>query len=142
MVVPRLVSQALIGTELTVYGDGSQTRCFCDVDDVVRAVVGLLDEPDAVGEVYNIGSEEEVTIRDLAERIVRATGSGAEIRYIPYAEVYGDQYEDMLRRVPDTSKVRDLLGWAPAHDLDAIIKRTIAYALEVGPTHVLGTGGE
>lgn len=141
MVIPRLVSQALLGREVTVYGDGSQTRCFCDVDDVVRAVVGLLDEPDAVGQVFNIGSEEEVTIRELAERIVRAAGSGSEIRLVPYAEVYGDQYEDMLRRVPDTSKIRDLLRWAPAHDLDAIIKRTIDYTLEVGATNVLGGGG-
>jgi UDP-glucose 4-epimerase len=141
MVIPRLVSQALIGRELTVYGDGTQTRCFCDVDDVIRAVTGLLEEPDAVGEVFNVGSEEEVTIRELAERIIRATGSGAEIRFVPYDEVYGDQYEDMLRRVPDTRKVRELLKWAPAHDLDSIIKRTVAYTLEVGPEHVLGGGG-
>jgi UDP-glucose 4-epimerase len=138
MVVPRLVSQALLGRDLTIYGDGTQTRCFCDVEDAVRAVIGLLSESAAVGEVFNVGSEEEVSIRELAERILEATGSSSTIRLIPYDQVYGDQYEDMLRRSPDTAKIRGLIGWEPVHDLNAIIKRTISYACEVGPETLLG----
>lgn len=142
MVLTRFVAQALIGREITVYGDGTQTRCFCHVSDVVRAVVQLIEEPGAVGEVFNIGSEEEVTIRELGERVIAATGSEAGLRYIPYEEVFGDQYEDMLRRVPDTTKIHTLLGWSPQHDLDGIIKQQIAYALDVGPETVLaGRGG-
>lgn len=137
MVIPRFVAQALLGDELTVYGDGSQTRCFCDVADVVRAVLALIDEPRATGEVFNVGSTEEVTIGGLAERIVAAAGSESGIRHVPYEEVYGDQYEDMLHRVPDISKVGNLIGWAPSHDLESIIKRTITYAREVGPEALL-----
>lgn len=137
MVLPRFVAWALLGRDITVYGDGSQTRCFCDVEDAVRAMVGLLDERSAVGEVFNVGSEEEISIRELAERIVEATGSSSTIRFIPYDEVYGDQYEDMLRRAPDTSKIRRTIGWRPQHDLDAIIKRTIEYAHEAGPETLL-----
>lgn len=142
MVIPRLVSQALLGHDLTVYGDGSQSRCFCDVSDVVTAVVGLLDHRDAVGNVYNIGSEEEVTIRELAERIVTATGSSSEIRYLSYEQVYGDQYEDMLRRVPDTTRIRSLLGWRPRHDLDSIIARAIDWAGTVGPETLVRDEGD
>jgi UDP-glucose 4-epimerase len=138
MVVPRFVAQALLGRDVEIHGNGTQTRCFCDVSDVVRAVIGLLDEPKAVGDVFNVGSEEEVTITELADRVLRATGSNSKRRMIPYGEVYGDQYEDMLRRVPDTTKIRTLLAWSPTHDLDAIIKRTVAYATEVGPEKLLG----
>jgi UDP-glucose 4-epimerase len=137
MVIPRFVAQALLGQDLTVYGAGTQTRCFCDVSDVVRAILALLDEPRAVGEVFNVGSEEEVSIRELAERVIGATGSSSGLRAIPYEEVYGDQYEDMLRRVPDTSKIRRLVGWTPEHDLHSIIKRTIDYAQRVGPDALL-----
>ena len=137
MVLPRLVAQALLGEDLTIYGDGTQSRCFCDVEDVVRAVVGLLDEGSAVGEVFNVGSEEEVTISELADRILEATGSSSATRYIPYHEVYGDQYEDMLRRAPDTTKIRQAIGWSPRHDLKSIIKRTIEYAHEAGPASLL-----
>ena len=137
MVLPRFVASALLGCDLEVHGTGTQTRCFCDVADVVRAVIGLLDEPQAIGEVFNVGSEEEVSISELADRVLAATGSDSRTRAVPYGEVYGDQYEDMLRRVPDTTKIRTLLSWAPAYDLDAIIKRTIAYAMEVGPEKLL-----
>ncbi len=137
MVVPRLVAQALLGRNLTIYGDGSQTRCFCDVEDAVRAIIGLLTETAAVGEVFNVGSEEEVSIRELADRILEATGSSSSVRFIPYDEIYGDQYEDMLRRVPDTSKIRGVTGWQPVHDLNAIVKRTIEYAHEVGPQSLI-----
>jgi UDP-glucose 4-epimerase len=138
MVVPRLVAQALLGRDLTVYGDGRQTRCFCDVEDVVRAVLGLLDTPAAVGDVFNVGSEEEVSILDLAERIIEATGSSSVVKLVPYEDVYGDQYEDMLRRAPDTAKIRQAIGWRPQHDLNAIVKRTIEYAHDVGPESLLG----
>jgi UDP-glucose 4-epimerase len=91
-----------------------------------------------VGDVFNVGSEEEISIRELAEKILEATGSSSTIRFIPYEEVYGDQYEDMLRRAPDTSKIRRAIGWRPHHDLNAIIKRTVEYAHEAGPESLLG----
>jgi UDP-glucose 4-epimerase len=138
MVVPRLVSQALLGAPLTIYGEGSQTRCFCDVDDAVRAIVLMLDTPAAVGQIYNVGSEEEVSILELAQRIIELSGSSSQIEFRSYAEVYGDQYEDMLRRVPDTAKIRGALGWEPHHDLDSIVKRTIEYAHQAGPETLLG----
>jgi UDP-glucose 4-epimerase len=97
----------------------------------------LLDAEQAVGEVYNVGSEEEVSIVELAERILKATGSSSELRFIPYGEVYGDQYEDMLKRSPDTTKIRNALGWVPEHDLDSIISRTVAYANQIGPETLL-----
>jgi UDP-glucose 4-epimerase len=140
MVVPRLVSQALLGEDLEIHGDGSQTRCFCDVEDVVRALTGLVDSKAAVGEVFNIGSEEEVSIKELAERIIDITGSTSGMRFVPYEEVYGDQYpaEEMMRRSPDTTKIRKTIGWTPQHDLNSIIKRTAHYAQDVGPEFVLG----
>ena len=96
-------------------------------------MIGLLDERSAVGEVFNVGSEEEVSIRELAERIVEATGSSSTIRFIPYDEVYGDQYEDMLRRAPDTSKIRRTIGWRPQHDLDAISQADDRVRARSGP---------
>jgi UDP-glucose 4-epimerase len=136
-VLPRLVSQALLGEPISIYGDGSQTRCFCDVEDVVRAVVTLLDSDAALGEAFNVGSTNEVSITELAERILEISGSASQISYRPYAEVYGDNYEDIPRRVPDTSKLRNMTAWSPAHDLNAIIKRMIAHADAVGPAHLL-----
>ncbi len=139
-VLPRLVAQAIGGEDLTIYGDGTQTRCFCDVGDVVRAVAGLLDADEAVGEVFNVGSEEEVTMLELAERVVKLTGSASRVVHIPFEQVYGTNYEDISRRAPDTAKVRRLLAWEPQYDLNAIIKRTIEYARDVGPSALLGTG--
>jgi UDP-glucose 4-epimerase len=141
MVIPRLVAQAIIGEPLQIYGDGNQTRCFCDVEDAVRAVVLMLDSDAARGEIFNVGSEEEVSIRTLAERIIEQTGSRSSMEFRSYDEVYGDQYEDMRRRVPDTSKIRTALGWTPQHDLTAIIKRTIDWAHEAGPARLLGREG-
>lgn len=132
MVVPRFVQQALRGEPLTVYGDGQQSRCFTYVGDVVRAIVGLADEPAAVGEVYNLGSSEEVTIAELARRTIALSGSSSELSYIPYEQAYEKGFEDMRRRVPDTTKIRDLLGWRPEVDLDGILERTIAYSRERG----------
>src|SRR5437763_12439344 len=121
MVVPRLVGQALAGEPLTVYGDGRQMRCFCHVADVVRALSGLLSEPRAAGNVFNVGSTEEVSIAELARRIIARTGSSSEISTIPYEEVYGAGFEDMFRRVPDIAKIQSLTGWSPSRSPHEII---------------------
>jgi UDP-glucose 4-epimerase len=135
MVLPRLIDQALAGEPLTVYGDGTQTRCFGFVGDVTRAVVALLDESAAVGEVFNVGSSEEVTINELAERVIRATGSKSEIVHLPYDQVFASGFEDMRRRVPDTAKIRALLDWRPEVSLDQVITSMIEHAQR------RGTGG-
>jgi len=122
MVVPRLMRQALRGEPLTVFGDGTQQRCFCDVRDVVQAIVGLAHHPGAIGKVFNIGSEEEITILDLAKRIKAMTGSRSEIVHVPYAEAYAPGFEDMARRVPDILRVRELLGWRPRRSLEETLK--------------------
>ncbi len=117
MVVPRLMRQALRGEPLTVFGDGTQQRCFCDVRDVVQAIVGLAHHPAALGRVFNVGSEEEISILELAKRIKALTNSKSEIKHVPYAEAYAPGFEDMARRVPDISRVRALLGWSPRRPL-------------------------
>lgn len=121
MVIPRLIDQALLGEPLTVFGDGSQTRCFCHVADVVGAVVELLDEPRAIGEAFNIGASDEVTIEDVAHLIIEATGSTSQITHVPYQQAYGRGFEDMMRRVPDTTKLATLTGWQPTYNLGQII---------------------
>ena len=121
MVVPRFVGQALAGRPLTVYGDGTQRRCFCHVSDVVRALVELSQLEAAYGEVINVGSQEECSILELAERVVSLTGSDSEVAMIPYNEAYEEGFEDMHRRVPDISKIRELIGWQPGYRLDEII---------------------
>ncbi len=126
MVIPRLVEQALAGQPLTIYGDGSQTRCFCHVSDVISAVLAVLEHPDAVGEIFNIGSDEEVTILELSQRILEHTGSSSEIQLIPFDKAFQSAFEDIPRRVPDTSKVRALTGWEPRLKLDDILQETIA----------------
>jgi UDP-glucose 4-epimerase len=128
MVIPRLARQAVNGEPLTVYGDGGQSRCFCHVLDVVDAVTSLLDHPDAVGNVYNIGSSYEITILELAERIIERSGSRSEVRLVPYSEAYAEGFEDMRRRVPDTTKLRDLTGWEPQRTLEDILDDAIADA--------------
>jgi len=128
MVVPRLVRQAVAGEALTVHGDGTQTRCFCHVADVVRALMGVLDDQRAEGDVFNVGSTEEVSIRQLADRIIERTGRASAITLIPYEEAYEAGFEDMRRRVPDTSKLRQLTGWEPTFCLDEILDETIAEA--------------
>ncbi len=127
MVIPRFVRQALAGEPITVYGDGTQTRCFCNVRDVVAAVLGLLDEPKAVGQVFNVGSQEEISIRDLAERVRRLAGSVSKIVFVPYDQAYAQGFEDMLRRVPDIAKIRAAIGWSPRVALDDTIREVIAY---------------
>jgi len=126
MVIPRLVQQALAGEPLTVYGDGQQTRCFCNVQDTVRAVVGLAAEPRAVGEIFNVGSIEEITILDLARRVLDRTGSSSQIRLIPYDQAYEAGFEDMRRRVPDTGKIKAWIGWQPTVSLDQTLDQVIA----------------
>jgi len=127
MVVPRFVQQALRGQPLTVYGDGQQSRCFCGVQDVVRALAELATEPRAEGEVYNVGSTEEITIRSLAERVVQRAKSCSPIVLVPYDQAYEAGFEDMRRRVPDTGRIRALIGWQPRLSLDAILDSVIAY---------------
>jgi UDP-glucose 4-epimerase len=121
MVVPNFVRQALGGEPITVYGDGEQKRCFCHVKDVVRALADLMETDAAFGEVVNVGSSEEVTIRELAERVRAACGSESEVRLVPYEEAYEAGFEDMRRRIPDTSKIAKLIGWRPTRTLDEIL---------------------
>lgn len=132
MVLPRFVRQAVAGEPLTVYGDGTQTRCFCHVADTVDALLRLLDEPEAEGQVFNVGSEEEISILDLARRVVEMAGGRSPIALVPYDEAYQSGFEDMLRRVPVTARIRSLTGWAPLRSLDDILAETIAEAAAEG----------
>jgi UDP-glucose 4-epimerase len=125
MVVPRLIRQALAEQPLTVYGSGEQQRCFCHVHDVVQALAEIMETEEAYGQVFNIGSTEEVSILELAERIVERTESSSEITFVPYDEAYEEGFEDMPRRVPDTSRINDLIGWEPTHTLDEIIDHVV-----------------
>lgn len=127
MVIPTFVKQALAGRPLTVYGDGSQTRCFAHVSDVVTALVKLLDHPTAVGQVYNIGSSQEISILALAQLVKQLSGSSSEIVQIPYGEAYEAGFEDMPRRVPDVSKLYDLIGFRPEQTLETILESVIAF---------------
>jgi UDP-glucose 4-epimerase len=128
MVVPNFVRQALAGQPIEVYGDGTQSRCFCHVFDVVRGLadIVLLGEP-AYGEVFNIGSSEEISIRGLAERIRALTDSTSEIVHIPYEDAYEEGFEDMPRRVPNTSKIRAAIGWHATRSLDEILTDVVRY---------------
>ena len=126
MVIPRLIHQALANEPLTVYGDGSQTRCFGHVADIIDGMLRLIDHPDAIGDVFNIGAQGEISIRDLATRILERTGSLSRLEFIPYDQAYEAGFEDMARRVPDTTKITALTGWAPSRSLDDILDETIA----------------
>jgi UDP-glucose 4-epimerase len=134
-----LVDQALRDEPLTVFGDGRQTRCFCHVRDAVAGLAALVEHPEAYGRVFNIGRPEEVTIGQLAERIIVLSGSASQIRHVPYHEAYGDGFEDMRRRVPDTSRARELVGFEPQLGLDEIIESVIAdrraTSTEFAPAH-------
>ena len=127
MVIPNFVRQALDDDPIRVFGDGEQTRCFTYVGDAVRAIVDLMDTSDAEGEVFNIGSNEEISINELAERVRRLAESSSEIAHIPYEEVYGPGFEDMRRRTPDISKLRNTIGYAPSYTTDDILNAVIQY---------------
>ena len=122
MVMPRFIEQALNNRPLTVYGTGKQTRCFTHVKDVVSALIRLLQEPRAVGEVFNVGSQEEISIEDLAKLIIKETQSRSRIEYVPYDKAYEEGFEDMERRVPDTGKIKKLIGFEPTYTLAEIIR--------------------
>jgi len=125
MVVPRFVGQALRHQPLTIFGDGTQTRCFCHVSDVVGGLVALSEHPEAFGKVFNLGGTEEISIGDLAERIIELAGSDSEVEYIPYDAAYEEGFEDMVRRVPNVDRARQLVGFEPSVGLDDIIRSVI-----------------
>ena len=127
MVIPRFVRSALLDEPIVVHGDGTQSRCFTYVKDAIKAVTTLMETEEATGEILNIGSTNEVRIRDLAQKVIELTGSSSGIDYVPYKDVYGADFEDMKRRVPDISKIRDLIGWQPEMELDELLQEIIEY---------------
>jgi UDP-glucose 4-epimerase len=143
MVVPRLVNQALDGAPLTVYGDGAQTRCFCHVTDVVDGLLRLLDEPTAIGDVFNIGSSEEISIDQLARLIIDKTSSTSQILHVPYEVAYEVGFEDMVRRVPDVSKLEALTGWQARRSLAQVLDDVIdEVRSQARPEAITATSGE
>lgn len=128
MVIPRFVEAALAGKALEIHGDGSQTRCFCHVSDTVRALRGLMEDDSVVGEIYNVGSHEQVSVSALADRIIAATSSLSTREYVAYEDVYGQGIEDMLHRIPSTVKIEQAIGWRPSIDLEAIIRDVVEHA--------------
>jgi UDP-glucose 4-epimerase len=127
MVIPTFVKQALANRPITVYGDGKQTRCFCYVGDIVGALIKLMDNEESVGQVFNIGSNQEISIIDLADKVKQLTNSTSEIVLVPYDEAYEEGFEDMPRRVPDVSKVNQHIGFKPTVDLEGILRSVIAF---------------
>lgn len=127
MVVPRFVRQALNGQPLTIYGDGQQSRCFADVSDVVGAVARLAEHPGATGQVFNIGTTEEVTVLELARLVLAKTGSRSELQFVPYEDAYAPGFEDLRRRVPCLDKITNLIGYAPRCTLDETLQKVIDY---------------
>lgn len=127
MVIPRFVQQALRNEPVTIYGDGKQSRCFLHVQDAVRAISDLMGRSDAAGEAFNVGSQEEVTIQALAQRVIELTGSRSTLSFIPYDQAYEEGFEDMARRVPDISKARRFIGFAPTMKLADILRSVVAY---------------
>ena len=123
MVVPRFIQQAKTGKPLTVYGDGTQRRCFGYVGDVTGAMINLMNHVDAIGQIFNIGSQEEISIQGLAEKIIRLTSSESKIVHVPYDEAYEDGFEDMARRIPDLSKIQSYIDFKPKVALDEIITK-------------------
>lgn len=136
MVVPRFVHQALRGEPLTVYGDGRQSRCFCNVSDVVRAIIGLWQCPDAVGQIFNVGSTSEISILDLARQVLSLVHEGHDatreedgrIVLVPYEQAYAEGFEDMRRRIPDTSKINKVIGWKPEIELETTLRQLLDVA--------------
>jgi UDP-glucose 4-epimerase len=130
MVIPNMVVRALRGEPILVYGDGQQSRCFSAVSDVVRGTLLLADAPSAVGEIFNIGTDEEINVADLAERVRRMCGSKSAIEFVPYEQIYGRSFEDMRRRVPDLRKIRRFVGYAPEIGLDQLLESIIRDSCE------------
>jgi len=128
MVIPTFVKQALLNHPITIYGDGQQTRCFTYVGDVVDALVKISRNPKAVGEIFNIGSTEEISIKELAELVKSMTKSNSEIVYIPYDKAYEEGFEDMQKRIPDLSKIREFIGYKPTTNLKGILEKVIDWA--------------
>jgi len=127
MVLPRFVKQALLGVPITVYGDGKQSRCFSSVQDVVEGVVRLARSEKAVGRIFNIGSDHEITIEDLAARVRELAGSSSPIEYVPYERAYEQGFEDMQRRVPDLTRIHEAVGFEPKVALDELIQSVISH---------------
>ena len=127
MVIPRFVNQALKNEDITVYGTGKQSRCFLHVKDVIKTLINLMNSKDAVGQVFNIGSQEEITIENLAKKVIEITKSKSKLVYISYEKAYEEGFEDMQRRVPDTTKVKNLTGFKPTIDLEGTIKSVVEY---------------
>jgi UDP-glucose 4-epimerase len=138
MVIPRFVDRALANAPIEIFGDGEQTRCFCHVDDTVRALVALMDSPDTSGEIYNVGSPNRIRIIDLADRIRQALGSSSELQFIPFDQVYGQGIEDMLHRIPSISKVGAAVGWKPERSLDDILADVIEDKRSTGAAQLTG----
>jgi UDP-glucose 4-epimerase len=129
MVLPRFVKSALAGEPLQVYGSGDQIRCFCHVSDAVRALILIMDSTKTIGQVFNVGNNQQVSIMQLAERVIQITNSKSKIIKVAYKEVYPEGFEDMQMRVPDISKIKKVLGWEPEIDLDQIIKDIATFHL-------------
>ena len=127
MVLPRFVSSALRNEQISVFGDGSQTRCFCHVSDTVRAILLVMDSEKSVGQVFNVGNDQQISIMELANMVVKTARSSSRIATLPYAEAYAEGFEDMLRRVPDISKIKKSLGWSPKIGLDQIIQDVVDF---------------
>ncbi|MCF7911565.1 MAG: GDP-mannose 4,6-dehydratase [Candidatus Cloacimonetes bacterium] len=127
MVIPKFVKSALLNHPITIFGDGKQSRCFCDVDDVTDGMITLMDKKEAEGEIYNIGNDESITIEELAHIIKEMTRSKSKIEYINYEDAYEEGFEDMRRRVPDLTKIKTLIDYQPKHDLKDILTRIIDY---------------
>jgi UDP-glucose 4-epimerase len=126
MVIPRFVQRSLANAPLEIYGDGTQTRCFCHVQDTIRALMGLMDS-DSSGEIFNVGSTNRISILDLADRVRALTGSSSELTFVPYDKVYDLGIEDMLHRIPSIAKVNAAIGWQPEHDLESILSDVVHY---------------
>ena len=138
MVLPRFVSQALAGEDLTVYGEGTQARCFGHVADTVDALVRVMDSDRAVGGVFNIGCDREIQIVELARQVVARSGSESEIRFVSYEDAYGEGFEELGCRKPDTTRIREATGWEPSHTLEEAIDDTIEHHRMLGSPQVVG----
>ena len=133
MVIPRFVASAVAGEQLEIYGDGSQTRCFCHVQDAIRALKGLMETETISGEIFNVGSANRISILDLAKRVIAATESESDFSFVPYERVYGAGIEDMLHRIPSIDKIKGAIGWEPEFDLQQILADVIRHARTAAP---------